>query len=259
MKAFIVARSTGNWDQITYWLQQMSWTVEQSDSCRAAFKIIESNPDIDLVMLDGVGTDGSALPLVRQLRGDHRLGSLPIIMGGAEITSEVVSECMTLGIEDIVVLPTTAETLRSKIHQATRNSRTNILVVDDEPAIRELLADFLTLERFRPVLASNVDEAVKMFEANKIDVVVTDVLMPGKTGLDLLGHVKKVSPTTPVILITGYAGNYTPEKLANLGADGYFAKPFHNMELAYTLRNVLKPRNRTNSASGAPSQGVATQ
>jgi DNA-binding NtrC family response regulator len=251
MKAFLIAPGTDDWKQITGWLQQLGWMVEHVQSCRTAFKLIESDPDIDLVLIDGASGESCGLPLVRNLRGDHRLESIPIVAGSAEITSDIVSEYLTLGVEHIILLPTTAETLRSKIHQATSAGRISVLVVDDQPAIRELLSDFLTIQRYQPILASCVDEALEVLGKSRVDVVVTDILMPGKTGLDLLVHVKHVSPDIPVILVTGHSGRFTPEKIITMGADGYFQKPFHNMELVQTLRKVLRSRRRPGTVPGS--------
>jgi DNA-binding NtrC family response regulator len=70
-------------------------------------------------------------------------------------------------------------------------------------------------------------------------VVSTDIRLPGRSGLELMVEIKGKYPGTPVILITGYAGQYSPKDAIAMGADGYFAKPFHNMDLIYTLRRVL--------------------
>jgi DNA-binding response OmpR family regulator len=106
------------------------------------------------------------------------------------------------------------------------------------------------------VTASTVDEAFAIIHAQPVDAIVTDIMMPGKTGLDLLIEVKHDYPHIPVIMITGHTQRYGPKDVIAMGADGYFAKPFHNLELVFTLGNVLAHRERlnTNRAQAPASQ-----
>jgi len=83
---------------------------------------------------------------------------------------------------------------------------------------------------------------------NRFDAVVTDVMLPGKSGIELLEIIKKDNPEMPVILITGFSGQFTPRDAISLGADGFFAKPFNNIELSYKLRLILSQKRPTQAA-----------
>jgi len=100
------------------------------------------------------------------------------------------------------------------------------------------------LERFRVITAGTAEDGIKILGEKHIDVVVSDIMLPGMRGTDLLALIKKDSPEIPVILITGFSGKITPQQAIAIGADGYFAKPFHNKDLAFTLRSVLQQYER---------------
>ncbi|MEW5795952.1 MAG: response regulator [Candidatus Zixiibacteriota bacterium] len=242
MKALLIARNNERWNEISRWLHKTRWTVQNVPSCRLGLKAIQADPEIDLVLIDGAGAENYGLSFVNAIKRDHRLYSIPVIVGGHDISEDLVAQYGALGVDNIILLPTSRETFEAKVLRAMQSGKPNVLVVDDDSAIRELVSDFLVLERYRPLQAESVDQALAVLEKGPVDVVITDIMMPGKTGLDLLVHVKQTYPDIPVIMITGHVGQYTPDKVIAMGADGYFAKPFHNLELVYTLRKVRRDR-----------------
>ena len=111
-----------------------------------------------------------------------------------------------------------------------------ILVVDDEKDIINVLYETLTGEGFNVDSAANVEEAVKKIDANEYDIVITDKNLPGpgnnrEGGLDILKYVKKNSPLTGVIMITGYATVESVIEAMKHGAFDYLQKPFKIQEL----------------------------
>src|SRR3989338_9564253 len=80
----------------------------------------------------------------------------------------------------------------------------HILIVDDEPLIRKSLYEILKIEGFRAHMAQSAEEAMDITEKVPCDVVITDMKLPKMSGLELLSHVKKNSPDTEVIVITGF-------------------------------------------------------
>ena len=82
-------------------------------------------------------------------------------------------------------------------------SLTTILVVDDEPIIRELCAH--TLHEYRILQAESCEEALRLFTTEQVDLILTDITMPGESGIDLLKQVKILDPNATVIIATGVA------------------------------------------------------
>ena len=118
----------------------------------------------------------------------------------------------------------------------------HILVVDDEEMIRELLSSALQQENYQCHLASNVDEAFSVLGSQRIDLVISDIMMPGRSGVDLLRDLKKVDPEIAVLMITGLSDMNTALECIHLGADDYLTKPFGISRIMLTVKNLIEKR-----------------
>ncbi len=100
-----------------------------------------------------------------------------------------------------------------------------ILIVDDDEAIRNNLFEFLS-ETYICQTAETAEQALARLEADTYDIVLTDISMPGLSGLELLGHVRQKFPNTPVIIISGISDQEHAQGLIRLGAFDFLLKPF---------------------------------
>lgn len=118
-----------------------------------------------------------------------------------------------------------------------------ILITDDEKDIRELLRDFLESEGFECRLAANAFEALETFKAeNDFDLLMSDIRMPGKTGLDLLDEVKALDEDAMVVMISAVKDIESAISAMSKGAYDYVAKPFKLNEVAFVARKALEKR-----------------
>jgi two-component system response regulator PilR (NtrC family) len=122
------------------------------------------------------------------------------------------------------------------------SEQARILVVDDEQSMREFLEIFFRREGFDVVTTGDVDGALVAIEADDFDVVISDVKMPGRTGLDLLQAVKETSPETVVIMITAFATTETAIAAMKQGAYDYVTKPFKVDELRLVVEKALEKK-----------------
>ena len=122
------------------------------------------------------------------------------------------------------------------------SDRARILVVDDEQSMREFLEIFFRREGFGVVTTGDVDTALVAIESDDFDVVISDVKMPGRTGLDLLQVVKEISPETVVIMITAFATTETAIAAMKQGAYDYVTKPFKVDELRLVVEKALEKK-----------------
>jgi two-component system NtrC family response regulator len=113
-----------------------------------------------------------------------------------------------------------------------------ILVVDDEPAQRELISGFLKKQGFDVSSAENGVKAVELFRQDSIDLVLTDQKMPHMSGLDLLQAVRAINPEAPVILMTAFGSIEAAVSAIQGGATDYLTKPLNLDELLYRIRQV---------------------
>lgn len=119
-----------------------------------------------------------------------------------------------------------------------------VLIVEDEPAIAELIAVNLRHSGFVPVLAENGVSAQRELDAVLPDVILLDWMLPGQSGLALARHWRKQERTKSVPILMLTARGDEPDKVAGLdaGADDYITKPFSTQELLARIRAVLRRR-----------------
>ncbi|MEJ2539195.1 MAG: sigma-54 dependent transcriptional regulator [Gemmatimonadota bacterium] len=117
-----------------------------------------------------------------------------------------------------------------------------ILVVDDEMAILESLKILLKREGYRVLTASTGKDALERIDADRPDIVLSDIRMPGLTGLDVLSHAREADPEAVVILMTAQASLKTAMEAVNAGAFHYLQKPFANENLLGLLRRAAETR-----------------
>ena len=131
-----------------------------------------------------------------------------------------------------------------------------LLLVDDEPSIREPLTDYLAGQGFAVDAAASAAEARGLIAAGSYDLVVSDIMMPGEDGLSLTRFLRATS-SVPVILLTARAED--TEKIVGLemGADDYLAKPFNPRELVARIRTVLRRATPAGQAVAGDTSGYA--
>ncbi len=115
----------------------------------------------------------------------------------------------------------------------------NILIVDDERAIRNVLKDILSNEGFKVSEAPDGEEGWKLFTANNYDVVLCDIKMPKLDGLEFLSKAGEVNPDVPIIMISGHGNIETAVDAVKKGAYDYIAKPPDLNRLLITIRNAM--------------------
>ncbi len=118
------------------------------------------------------------------------------------------------------------------------NYKAHILVVDDDDGIRELVKQFLNQNNYLVTTAESSEDALNKVKIVKFDLIVLDIMMPGKSGLEFTNENKK-KINTPIILLT--AKGEASERIEGLeiGADDYLAKPFEPKELILRINNIL--------------------
>ncbi len=121
--------------------------------------------------------------------------------------------------------------------------RPRVLVIDDETGILETLQILLRSEGFDPVMAQGGKAGLERLAAVQPDIVLSDVRMPGVTGVEVLAAARALDPTLPVILMTAQATLQTAIQAVNEGAFYYIQKPFRNDELVAILRRAAEHRS----------------
>ena len=127
-----------------------------------------------------------------------------------------------------------------------------ILVVDDEEPMRMLLREMLTLGGHEVVTAVDGQDGIERLQEERFDVIISDLSMPRKTGVDVLNAAKSIDPSYPVVIITGFPTPETAEKLIRVGASEFITKPFEVEKVLITVIKLLAMGKYGTGATSGP-------
>ncbi len=253
VKVLIVQPDTASSGELARSLKSHDIECAIATTHKQAMRALDNDYLIDAVLVTMGQGSCCAGELLQAVRDNMRYQYLPVLMTCSGCAANLVVEALRRGATDVVSLPSTPAQIALRITSAIEKGKRRILVVDDEPVIRVYLTEMLMIERFSPIAVASGREALEVLEKTAVHAVISDIIMPGMNGMELLVEVKSKYVDVPVILITGYAGRYSPQETLAAGADGYFQKPFKNVDLIRTLRQVLSahPQSRRSSAEHA--------
>ena len=116
--------------------------------------------------------------------------------------------------------------------------KAHILVVDDDDGIRELVKEYLSQNNYLVTSSNSAEDALEKVKVIKFDLIVLDIMMPGKSGLEFIQeHKKKLD--TPIILLTAKGESDERVEGLEIGADDYLPKPFEPKELLLRVKNLI--------------------
>jgi diguanylate cyclase (GGDEF)-like protein len=142
---------------------------------------------------------------------------------------------------------------KGSVATAARPNR--ILVVDDEDIVRVLLKEILVEQGYDVTEAADGNQALELLGKKGFDLIITDMVMPGMNGVELLQAAFRIDPTYQVIMITGYPSVENAVRLVNLGAADYIVKPFNVDLIKITVAKTLELKKVKSAAPRAESSG----
>lgn len=120
--------------------------------------------------------------------------------------------------------------------------RNRLLIVDDDPGMRENLAELFESLGFVVQTAAGTPEALEILEGNEVDLLLTDYKMPGPTGIELIEQARRRQPRLRAILMTAFGDRFTEAEGVRRGAVGYLKKPFEADEVVAYVEKILALR-----------------
>ena len=124
-----------------------------------------------------------------------------------------------------------------------------VLFLEDEPTIQEVLTEYMKLQQYDVTAVEDGDAAVKLLEEKAFDLAVLDIMVPNKSGLEVLQHIRKFRPDMAVIMLTAIDNEQTQVRAFNLYADDYVVKPVSPLILLKRIETILR---RTRSSDKKP-------
>jgi len=199
---------------------------------------------IDLLLTDVILPGANGREVAERLKAD-RPGLAVLFMSGYTQNVIATDGVIEQGV-DYLQKPFNAATLCARVREALQkhNQATRILLVDDDAAILGLLKQMLENSGYAVETASNGKFAMIAFERQPADVVICDLVMPEREGLETIRRLREVDPAVRIVAMSGYFGGQFLHTARLLGADATLLKPVSGPELVRLLRQVLWERRR---------------
>jgi len=128
-----------------------------------------------------------------------------------------------------------------------------IMIIEDDEEMRSLLKDFFEEEGFEIDSVSNGVDALRKLSKDHFDIVITDIRMPGLTGLDILPRIRRLKPEIPIIVMTAYGSDDLRRRSLERGATIYLEKPIHLSKLRRLIREMVLRKSLDQTWSNAKS------
>ena len=203
----------------------------------------------DIIVLDvGLPGNASGHDVLRQIKKDPNLLSIPVLMLTASAKEQDVVAALHSGAISYVVKPVDINALAARVERLCREMRQTVLIADNDQLILALLDHKFKAKGFNVVLADNGLSTFGHIKSSKPDLVILDIVMPGIDGLSVLQMVRGDPATKSIPVIIASAKNYQSDIKAGLdaGATDYIAKPFSADDLVTRSIHILKKTGSRN-------------
>ncbi len=238
MKILLVEPDPAAMRALSNLLTSENYRTLRAQSVREAIHWLESDAEIQLIISALSMPDADGFELLKYRRANRRFHKIPVLMCSSSGDSQSVVHSIELGARDFLIKPVRKVTLLPKVQKAIMESIGSVLLVESDGTILDLLIRIVERDGYRTYGAKSAEEALELMQKNRVSVVISDMAMPGMSGLELMAKVKEKYPKVPVLLITGQTGEFTREKAIAAGADGHISRPFKNVEILRKLTSL---------------------
>jgi DNA-binding NtrC family response regulator len=121
----------------------------------------------------------------------------------------------------------------------------NILVADDDRTIAHLIREIIERRGSTALVAYDGEQALKIFNSFKVDLIITDLKMPHLDGMNLIKTIRESNPDIPIIVITGYGSDKNYALAQNYGVSNFLSKPCSVLDISRAIDNALKESDRS--------------
>ena len=239
MKIILVHNRTEYFGKLSQVLKQNKYEVLTEDSVDRSIATILSDSGIDLVVCDFDVPEQGGLYLLDYLKSRPRLENLPVIIASIAPQKQTEEVCLRLGAQNVINLPVQEEVLLAAVNRAISAGSRTVLLVAAKSAVVDSIGQTLELEGLRVLIAGSETAALKILGSEKVDIVVSDMTLPGMPGLEFLISAKATRKQVPVILITEPGSRIKPKQAIAAGADALIEKPFLKMRMIFAIEQAL--------------------
>ena len=248
-----------NRDVLSRRLEKQGYTVATASDGQQALDMMALE-DFDLLLLDIMMPAMDGYDVLKKMRMDPKLGTLPVIVLTADNESSNVIHCIELGANDYLVKPFDMVVLRNRIVRCLLNRRIRedvsgelnwqsgqvpeVLVVEDDEMSRDLLQKRVSRAGYNVVSVADGNTALQKLSNQPFDLVLLDIMMPGMSGVEVLQQIKvdESLSQVSVIMISALDDQETIDDCLQLGAEDYITKPFNALILKSRILSCLQSK-----------------
>ncbi|MBP1731800.1 MAG: response regulator receiver modulated FAD-dependent pyridine nucleotide-disulfide oxidoreductase [Deltaproteobacteria bacterium] len=242
MKSILVVEDeTSLRESLREWLTDLGYHVESASEGEEALRLIEEK-DFDVALFDLRLPGKSGLQVLREAKAKRP--KLVGIIITAYPTTETAVEAMKMGAVDFVTKPLDLGRLETLVKAKTEPAKVGakpLLVVDDEPSMRESLEHWFADLGYQVETAADGAEALKRLADKEYGLLILDLKLPKKDGIEVLRETRRLHPGLKVIIITAYPSVDTATEAMKQGAIEYLTKPFELSELEKLVAQSVEP------------------
>lgn len=251
--ALIVDDNASNRDVLKRNLQSLNSLVVMAENGEQALELLQVE-QYDLMLLDIMmpGLDG--FEVLKRVKADKSLASMPVMMVSALDDMDSVIQCISMGAVDYVVKPFESRLLKNRVKRVIErsilgkaenaipchaNTIMKILVVDDSEINREILQQRLTNYGYQVEMAVDGLDGLEKLKQESFDLILLDIMMPGLDGYEILERVKSDAKLKeiPVVMISAIDDRGASKRCMKMGASDYISKPFNSVLLKARIQS----------------------
>lgn len=245
IKILVVDDEAGICDSIKQIFTYIGFSVFTATTGAKALNIFEKEKP-KIIFLDIIMPDVDGLDLLKKIKQIDPASI--VIMVTARQEKDVEEKALALGADEFIRKPFSRNYLRDVVVQKIKEvldkgghmQKPHILVVDDEQAVRETIRDFISPRYECDIdLAGDGSEAIKKVTEIKPDIILLDIKMPGMSGIDAITEIKKLSPSSKIIVVSAWKSADVVSQAIARGAVDYLGKPLSLAALAEKLQGAL--------------------
>lgn len=218
-------------------------------STKLGISALEDDYTIDTVFIESSLPQDMGLDFLNFIKRTPRYYFLPVIISCRDCDKEMVVRCLELGACDIILLPVEDELLKDKLQKSMSHGKPNVLLVENNELLAGHLSYIMELEGFKVAKVEDAESGLELLKKDNFDVVVSELYLPGLSGMEALAQIKEYNSNLPVILISGKLRMSQPGNILATGADGFLSIPFKNSEINNLLRHLVLRRRAAISDS----------
>jgi CheY-like chemotaxis protein len=227
-------------------LAGLGYRVLRAADIAAGWKA-QSDTRVDLIVTDIFAPGGAGADFLLQIKRERP--EIAVIVMSSLIDQSLRDDLIGAGADGVLAKPfriAQAEDLISqtllKYDRASRGDNhphKKVLIVDDDPALLEFMAEGLRALGYDVAAAGDTDSAFEAFDREKPDLVVCDYMLSGHCGVELIRKLKALGPDVPAVIVTGYPVAFPPDLARADGIEGYLIKPFRINQLERVITELL--------------------